>query len=118
MSSILNDVKQQLGLATDYTPFDVTLILHINSVLSNLHQLGIGPPEGLEIVDDSEEWVLLIGNNKRLNMVKTYVYLKVRLVWDPPTTAHAIRAVEEEIEQLAWRIKVAKETPADEGMEV
>lgn len=118
MSSILNDIKQQLGLATDYTPFDVTLILHINSVLSNLHELGIGPPEGLEIEGEDEDWVLLIGSNKRLNMVKTYVYLKVRLVWDPPATAHGIRAVEEEIEQLSWRIVVAKETPADEGMEV
>ena len=118
MSSILNDVKHQLGIAADYTPFDATIILHINSVLSNLHQLGIGPPEGLEIEDDSEEWASLIGTNKRLNLVKTYVHLKVRLVWDPPPTAHAIRAIESEIEQMSWRIVVAKETPADEGMEV
>lgn len=107
--SILTSTKKVLGLAADYTEFDSDIIMHINSVFATLHQLGIGPINGFAIEDTEATWdAFLLGDN-RFNSVKTYVYLKVRLIFDPPTSSFAIAAMEKQISELEWRLNVARE---------
>ena len=107
--SILNSTKKILGIAEDYDVFDMDIIMHINGVLSTLHQLGLGPEEGFMIQDDSEEWGDLLEEDMRLNSVKTYVFLKVRLLFDPPATSFVISAMNEQIKELEWRLNVYRE---------
>lgn len=107
--SILDSTKKVLGIAADYTEFDLDILMNINGVLSTLTQLGIGPVDGFTIEDNVPTWdAFLLGDN-RLNFVKTYVHLKVRLVFDPPTTAHMINAMQEQVKELEWRINVVRE---------
>lgn len=108
--SILQSVKKTLGLDAEYTAFDHDIILHINSTFGTLHQLGIGPANGFLIVDSSSTWDEFLGDNTPLNSVKTYMYLKVRLLFDPPTLSFLITAIEEQIKELEWRLTVARET--------
>lgn len=107
--SILNSVKKVLGLDPSYTVFDTDVVLHINSVLSTIAQLGIGPTEGFMIEDDAATWDSLIGDDHRLNAIKTYVYLRVRMLFDPPTTSFVIEAMEKQILELEWRLNVTRE---------
>lgn len=107
--SILNNTKKILGIAEDYNAFDPDIIIHINSVFSVLHQLGIGPDNGFMIEDASVTWNDFIGNDNRLNAVKTYVYLRVRILFDPPTTSYLINAMNEQCRELEWRINVTRE---------
>lgn len=111
-SSILNSVKKVLNLAEGYTHFDQDIILHINSVFSTLNQLGIGPEEGFMIEDDTSTWSDLLGDDLRLNNIKTYVYLEVRMLFDPPTIGFVITAMEKQIAELKWRISVQRESVA------
>lgn len=115
--SILDSTKKMLGIAPDYTVFDQDIILNINSVLSTLDQLGIGPEGGYSIVSSADTWDEFIGADKRLNNVKLYVYLSVRLVFDPPTSSFVLTALKEQIEELKWRINVYREfsTYPEEG---
>lgn len=112
MSSILNDVKKVLNLPPSYTAFDLDVIMHINSTLSKLNQLGIGPEEGYMIEGETEEWSDFLGDDLRLNNVKQYVYLSVRLVFDPPATSFHLTAIQEEIKELGYRINVTRESYA------
>lgn len=112
MSSILNDTKKNLGIADDYTAFDIDVLMHINSALATLNQIGIGPAEGFEVLDTTETWADFFGTDLRLNSVKTYVYLKTRLGFDPPATSFHIAALERQIEQLEWRLNVVREGAA------
>ena len=105
-TSILTDVKKVLGLEEAYTAFDPDITMHINSAFSTLNQLGIGPENGFAIVDKTATWDSFIGTNPRYNSVKTYVYLKVRLVFDPPSTSFAIDAMKEMIRETEWRLNV------------
>lgn len=107
--SILTSTKNILGLAEDYTVFDLAIITHINSALSTLTQLGIGPAEGFAIEDVDTDWDEFIGDDIPNNSVKSYVYLKVRMLFDPPTTSFAISAMERQIEELEWRLNVHRE---------
>lgn len=109
MDSILTTVKKVLGLAEDYTAFDVDIIMHINSILSVVNQLGVGPGEGFSIEDKAPTWEQFLGTDPRKNDVKTYVYLRVRLLFDPPSTSHAIASVKEQYKELEWRINVERE---------
>lgn len=104
--SILTSTKKILGIAADYNAFDLDIMTHINSVFLNLDQIGVGPAGGFLIEDAEAEWWDLLGDDPRLNAVKTYVYLKVRLIFDPPTTSFAIGAMEKQIEELEWRLNV------------
>ena len=92
--SILKSTKKILGVGEADTSFDVDIAFHINSVLSILNQVGIGPADGYMIEDDTATWDAFIGTDPRLNLVKTYLYLKVRLLFDPPGTSYAINAME------------------------
>ncbi len=105
-TSILKSVKKILGLPADYTAFDLDIITHINSVFSTLQQLGVGPAAGFMIEDDTDVWDTFLGADIRLNSVKTYVYLRVRMLFDPPQTAHLIAAMKEQIQEMEWRLNV------------
>lgn len=107
--SILNSVKKILGIAADYDAFDTDVIIHINSVFSTLNQLGLGPNEGFMIEDDSAVWEDFLLGDMRLNAVKTYVYLRVRVLFDPPTTGFVLTALQEQIKELEWRMNVVRE---------
>lgn len=109
ITSILDSVKKSLNLADDYTPFDEEIIMHINSVFSTLNELGLGPNEGFMIEDKEPTWDAFLGSDPRLNSVKTYVYLRVKLLFDPPNTGFTTAAIERQIEQLEWRLNVQRE---------
>lgn len=105
--SILHSVKKNLGLDVDYEEFDHDVITHINTVFSDLEQIGVGPAGGFAIEGEDEVWGDILGDDPRLNRVKTYIYLRVRLLFDPPTTSFAIASMEKQVEELAWRLQVA-----------
>ena len=107
--SILNSVKKILGIASDYDAFDTDIIIHINSVFSTLNQLGLGPDEGFMIEDDSAVWGDFLLDDMRFNAVKTYVYLKVRILFDPPTSGFVLTALQEQSKELEWRLNVYRE---------
>jgi len=110
MESILTSIKKLLGPTEEYDHFDPDIIMHINSVLSNLTLLGVGPAEGFSIQDANDTWDEFIGDDPRLNHVKTYIYLRVRLVFDPPSSSAVIEAMKKEIDKLEWLLNVAAET--------
>lgn len=97
-----------LGIEEDYEHFDQDIIMHINSVFSVLTQLGIGPSEGFHISDKSTTWGEYLGDNRQLEMVRSYMYLKVRLLFDPPTSgAGVIDSINNMIKEYEWRLNVA-----------
>lgn len=104
--SILNSIKKMLGPDSDYTVFDQDIIIHINSVFSTLNQLGVGPAEGFQITGPNETWSDFIEDNKKLNSVKTYIYIKVRLIFDPPSSSFVATSLEETAKELEWRLNV------------
>jgi hypothetical protein len=108
--SILNSTKKILGLSEDYTVFDLDIITHINSAFSTLTQLGIGPAEGFMIDDATYMWEdFIVVEDFQYNSVKSYVFLKVRQLFDPPQTSYLISAVERQIQELEWRLNVHRE---------
>lgn len=110
MASILTSIKKLLGITEDYTHFDADIIMHINSALMILTQLGVGPPEGFTISDDLAIWDDFLGeDNRQLELVKSYVYLKVKLLFDPPISSAAIDAIKFQISEYEWRLNVAAE---------
>ena len=118
MDSILLTIKTLLGgAAAEDTEFNTDIIININSAFSILHQLGLGPKRGFKITGDSEVWEDFLGNKDYLEDVKTYVYLKTRLVFDPPSNSFLTKSIEDQIKELEWRLNVAQETPAIEEEE-
>jgi hypothetical protein len=108
--SILISTKKILGLDKEYTAFDLDIITHINTAFSTLTQLGVGPPEGFMIEDETTMWAdYFIDSDLEYNSVKTYVYLKVRQLFDPPTTSYLITAFNDQIRELEWRLNVHRE---------
>ena len=107
--SILDSVKKVLGFDSEYDAFDIDIVMHINSVFSTLQQLGVGPKDGFSIDDNSATWDEFIGTAKNISSVKSYVYLKARLMFDPPATSFAIAAFEKQATELEWRLNVVME---------
>jgi hypothetical protein len=107
--SILISTKKILGLAEDYTVFDLDIITHINTAFSTLTQLGVGPPVGFMIEGAEEVWTDYIVEDFQYNSVKSYVFLKVRQLFDPPQTSYLISAVERQILELEWRLNTHRE---------
>ena len=107
MESILTSIKKMLGIVEEYTHFDADLIMHINSVFAILTQIGVGPSEGFSIEDDTDVWTDFIQDNKRLESVKSYTYMKVKLLFDPPLISAVIESTNRIISELEWRIQVA-----------
>lgn len=112
--SILDSVKKTMGILSDYNVFDTELILHINSTFATLHQLGVGTEDPFYIEDNTKLWSEFI-TDKRLSSVKSYMYLKTRLLFDPPATSYARQAMEKTAEEFEWRLNVASEGMDDEG---
>ena len=104
MSSILDTIKQMLGPDAQDSSFDVDLIIDINSAISGLTQLGIGPQTGFEIGDNTAKWSDLLNGDKRFGFAKTYVYLKTKLIFDPPQNAAVIESIKEQIKEMEWRL--------------
>lgn len=104
--SILNSTKKACGIIPEYDEFDDQLIMYINTAFSVLTQLGCGPSEGYSIEGDTETWADFFGDNKKLNMVITYVHLSVVLSFDPPTSSYALQAAQERKKELEWRINM------------
>jgi len=107
MESILTSIKKLLGIAEEYTHFDADLIMHINSVLSILTQIGVGPAEGFSIKDESSVWEDFVPENSKLELIKSYTYMKVKLLFDPPLISAVIESINRIISELEWRIQVA-----------
>ena len=106
-TGILTSIKKMLGVAEDYTEFDEDIITHINSVFLNLTQLGVGPEEGFMIEDDTAVWEDFIDDSIQLQAVKTYMYLKVKLLFDPPLSSSVTESFTRMIAELEWRLNVA-----------
>ena len=105
--SIFKSIKALLGPDADYDVFDSDILIFINGTLATLTQLGIGPSEGYRITGESETWQDFLGNYTDLESVKTYIYLKVKLVFDPPASSAVMSAYQETCKELEWRLNVA-----------
>ena len=116
-TSILISTKKILGIAEDYTAFDLDIITHINTAFSTLNQLGVGPVEGFMIEDETANWEDFIDleNDLQFNNVKSYIYLKVRQYFDPPTTSYLLESFDRQIQELEWRLNVKREDDAIEA---
>lgn len=108
--SILTSTKKILGISEDYTVFDLDIITHINTAFSTLAQLGVGPAAGYMIEDATDMWEdFIVPEDYQYNSVKSYVFLKVRQLFDPPQTSYLIAAVEKQIQELEWRLNTHRE---------
>lgn len=107
MDSILLSIKRLLGVSEDCEHFDDEIIMHINSVLVILNQLGVGPPGGFIVTDTRQTWSIFVPNRTDIEFIKTYVFMKVKLIFDPPQSSSAIESMNRVISELEWRINVA-----------
>ena len=109
--SILTSTKKILGIAEDYTVFDLDILTHINTAFSTLTQLGVGPADGFMIEDASALWTDFdpVDDHLNFNSVKSYVFLKVKMLFDPPTTSYLLSASEKQLQELEWRLNVYRE---------
>ena len=117
MESILTSVKKMLGIAEEYEHFDPDIIMHINSVFMILTQLGVGPPEGFMIEGEDATWSEYISGGKTsesIEAVKTYVFVRVRLMFDPPQSSAVIESMNRIISELEWRLNISAETKQSE----
>ena len=109
MESILISIKKLLQISEDDTAFDTDIIMHINSVFMILWQLGVGPSKGFFIEDETAEWSDFIEDGLNLELVKSYVYLKVKLLFDPPTSSFVMESMNRQIAEFEWRLNVEAE---------
>lgn len=109
MESILTSIKKLLGITEEYEHFDMDLIMHINSVFLILTQLGVGPKEGFIIEDDTAEWTDFIQDPTKLQAVKSYMFMKVQLLFDPPLSSAVIESKNRLISEFEWRLLVEAE---------
>lgn len=110
VESILNSIKKLLGIAEDQDHFDADIIMHINSVFSVLTQLGVGPAEGFAIEDDLSTWNDFVEDDKKIQVVKSYMCIKVKLLFDPPLSSAVIASMERIANEFEWRLNVIAET--------
>jgi len=107
MESILNSIKKLLGIAEDYDHFDSDIIMHINSVFTTLTQLGVGPEDGFSINDEAEKWEDFLPEDRMIHSAKSYMFMKVKLMFDPPLSSAVIECTKEQIKEMEWRLQVA-----------
>lgn len=110
MESILTSIKKLLGMTEDYTAYDDQIIIHVNSVFMILTQLGIGPEDGFMIKDKEAVWNDFVSDETKLELVKSYVYLKVKLLFDPPSNSSVIESINRQINEFEWRLNVKAES--------
>lgn len=106
MESILQSIKKMLGISEEYEHFDTDIIMHINSVFPILKQLGIGPEDGFSITDDSSTWNDFIDDDPKLASVKSFMYLKVKMLFDPPTSGIIAENYNQLLKELEWRLNI------------
>lgn len=107
--SILTSIKKLLGITEEYTQFDADIIMHINSVFMILQQLGVGPEEGFSIVDKNDTWDDYLPEGTNLEAVKSYMHLKVKLLFDPPLSSAVMECMKQMISEMEWRLNVQAE---------
>lgn len=116
--SILDTIKQMLGLEVDYDAFDTDVIVIVNSVMLNLNQLGVLSNEDFVVTDSTQLWSDIIADDKTLLAVQTYVYLKTRLMFDPPSNSFVVEAMNKQISELEWRLNIQAERDKNQNEEV
>lgn len=116
IDSILLSVKKLIGLTSDYTQFDADLIIHINSTFAVLNQLGVGPEDPFTITGNSETWDEFVSQQNTEN-VRSYMFMKVKMLFDPPSTATMHEAYSKSIEEMEWRLTVAADPVLNEANE-
>lgn len=110
--SILDTLKKMLGLDKEFTSYDVDIITNINSIFMTLHQLGVGPTEVFSITGSDEVWSSFLANARTtndLNAVKSYMYLRLRLLFDPPSSSYVLNSMDSQIKEYEWRLQVQAE---------
>jgi len=115
--SILVTIKKILGLSEEYTAFDLDILTHINAAFSVLDQLGVGPEGGHFIVDDLGLWADIGLPPNQLNLVKTYIGLKVRMLFDPPSSGFVLTSMEKQIAEFESRLNMFREVELDESVD-
>ncbi len=115
MDSILTSMKKLLGIAEEYTVFDTDIIMHINSVFTILNQLGVGPSDGFSISDSTAVWTDFIDETPQLELVKSYMHLRVKLLFDSSTMSGTVAdAINRQISEFEWRLQVGAELNSSE----
>lgn len=114
MESILTSIKKMLGITEDYDHFDADIIMHINSIFMVLNQLGVGPKEGFMIEDDSAVWSDFVPESQHLGTIKSYIYLRVRLLFDPPTSSAVIESMNRIAHEFECRLNWAVDPIGEE----
>lgn len=114
MESILTSIKKMLGIEEDYEHFDVDIIIHINTAFFKLMQLGVGPKMPFSIKNKEEIWSLFLEDRVDIESVRSYVYLNVRLAFDPPTPNYVLESFKSQMEELGWRLNVQVENERKE----
>lgn len=110
-TSILKSIKKVLNQPEDYTAFDEDIMLYANGAFSTLHQLGVGPQDGFFILDETAEWDdFPCTDSQQIHLVKTYIYLRVRILFDPPSPGYLVTAMEAQLREYEWRLSVARES--------
>lgn len=107
--SVLTSIKKMLGILEEYEQFDSDLIMHINSTFSILTQLGVGPSKGFLIEDKNTAWSDFVSDESRMMLVKSYIFLKVKLLFDPPLSSAVLECYKKQIEEYEWRLNVIAE---------
>ena len=105
--SILISIKKLLGIEKDDKSFDTDIIIHINSAIMNLSQIGVGSSSGFAISDENDTWSDFTLDANNTEAVKSYVYIKVKLMFDPPSSSAVIDALERQAKELEWRINTS-----------
>ena len=111
---ILTTVKESLGLSESHIAFDSEIIIHINSAISTLTQLGVGPKDGFLVSGYAETWADFIGTSNKLNNVKSYLFMRVKVLFDPPDTGFVMTHLKEAIKEEEWRLMVTADPPIPE----
>ena len=111
MESILTSIKKLLGIPEEHEHFDPDLIMHINSVFMILAQMGVGPSEGFRIEDELATWEDFLPENSNMDSVKSYIHLKVKLLFDPPASSTVMEAMNRMIKEFEWRLYTEAQTP-------
>lgn len=110
MNSILDEIKKMLGLASDYTAFDSDVVIHVNTAIMALQQMGVGISDPFYISGKQEVWDDFLDGREDLEAVKTYIYLRVRMAFDPPTSSAVIDSMNRTMNELEWRLNVRADT--------
>lgn len=108
-TSILLSIKKLLGIPSEADAFDSDIIMHINTVLANLVQMGVGPSDGFTIEGESANWSDFVGDTKKIEQIKSYVYLKVRMLFDPPQSSVLMDSMNKQASELEWRMYIEKD---------